>query len=125
MNIVAYDYSGYGTFSLSSHLIQSSGWSRTEDDKPIQPSESYCYENIDAIYNYLTKDQKISPDQIVLYGRSLGTGITCDIASRKRVRAVILHAPLVILVIPFSEVLKMSLDVCCSCSLENTFYFAN
>lgn len=41
------------------------------------------YESIDAVYNYLTKDLAVPPHKIILFGRSLGTGPTCDLAARQ------------------------------------------
>jgi abhydrolase domain-containing protein 17 len=39
-----------------------------------EPSERNCYECIQAAYDYLTVDQNVEASQIVLFGRSLGTG---------------------------------------------------
>jgi abhydrolase domain-containing protein 17 len=61
-----YDYHGYGT---------SSG----------KPSESHTYQDIDAAYDYLTKDLKISPNQLIVWGRSVGGGPAIDLVSRKPV----------------------------------------
>ena len=47
--------------------------------------------------NKLTKYYRnfpLSTDKIVLYGQSIGTVPTIDLASRYEVRAVILHSPL-------------------------------
>ena len=52
---VSYDYPGYG---------HSSG----------KPSEQGCYEAIDAVFTKLIQDDEIFKNQIVLWGRSLGTG---------------------------------------------------
>jgi fermentation-respiration switch protein FrsA (DUF1100 family) len=69
--VCGYDYPGYGT---------STG----------NPSESGCDAAIDAAYAYLTGDLHISPDRIVLYGHSLGSGPSVDLASRKPVGGLIL-----------------------------------
>jgi fermentation-respiration switch protein FrsA (DUF1100 family) len=63
INLLAYDYEGYG---------------RTTGT----PSEKSCYENIDAAYEYLTQTMNQSPENIVLYGRSLGTGPSLYLAER-------------------------------------------
>jgi len=76
VNIAAYDYPGYG------------------ESSKCQPSESLCYEAADTVYEYLTKEQNIPVNQLIAYGRSLGTGVTVDVASRKKFRAVILQSPL-------------------------------
>eukprot|EP00752_Nemacystus_decipiens_P001426 g1406.t1 len=61
VNVLAYEYSGYG---------KSEG----------TVSEDNCYADIRAAYDYLTTQKKTPPKQIVLYGRSLGSGPTCQLA---------------------------------------------
>jgi pimeloyl-ACP methyl ester carboxylesterase len=80
VNIMAFDYTGYG---------KSSG----------APSEPSCYGDIEAAYAYLTQVRRVPPEQIVLYGRSLGSGPSCYLASRtagegRSVAGVILQSPL-------------------------------
>jgi len=102
-NVLAYEYCGY---SIAEG----------------EPSEKNCYECIDAAYRYLTEGRKrfeedkdsappsnrstsvVDPTRIVLFGRSLGTGPTVDLAARllskdigkgPRLAGVILQSPLV------------------------------
>lgn len=80
VNILAYDYSGYG------HSTNS------------QPSEEKCYRNIDAAYKYLRTVRKIPASHIILYGRSLGSGPSCYLAAKtaqegESVAGLILHSP--------------------------------
>ncbi|EFB22858.1 hypothetical protein PANDA_015524, partial [Ailuropoda melanoleuca] len=74
-NVFSYDYSGYGV---------SSG----------RPSEKNLYADIDAAWQALRTRYGISPDSIVLYGQSIGTVPTVDLASRYECAAVVLHSPL-------------------------------
>ncbi|KAF7493383.1 Alpha/beta hydrolase domain-containing protein 17C [Sarcoptes scabiei] len=74
-NIFSYDYSGFGA---------SSG----------KPSEKNLYADINAAWLTLRAKYGISPDKIILYGQSIGTVPTVDLASRNDVGAVILHSPL-------------------------------
>jgi len=74
-NIFSYDYSGYGA---------SSG----------KPSEKNLYADIDAAWQYLRTKYGISPENIILYGQSIGTVPTVDLASRFEVGAVVLHSAL-------------------------------
>jgi fermentation-respiration switch protein FrsA (DUF1100 family) len=73
-SVLAYDYRGYGL---------SEG----------QPSERSVYADIDAAHEYLTREVRVRPERIVLYGRSLGAGAAVDLAARRRVGGLILESP--------------------------------
>ncbi|CAK9180445.1 unnamed protein product [Ilex paraguariensis] len=71
-----YDYSGYG---------QSSG----------KPSEQNTYADIEAAYKCLEESYGTKQEDIILYGQSVGSGPTLDLAARlPQLRAVILHSPI-------------------------------
>lgn len=81
VNIMAYDYTGYG---------KSSG---------EVPCEDFVYADIEAAYKYLLEVKNIQPEEIVLYGRSLGSGPSCYLAQKtandgRSVAGVILQSPL-------------------------------
>ena len=46
------------------------------------PNEYSCYSDIEAAYHYLLHTRKLLPEQIVLYGRSLGSGPSCYLAAK-------------------------------------------
>mmetsp|Transcript_18623 Transcript_18623/g.33778 ORF Transcript_18623/g.33778 Transcript_18623/m.33778 type:complete len:291 (-) Transcript_18623:111-983(-) len=80
VNIMAYDYTGYG---------KSNG----------VPNEQQCYADIEAAFQYLLEVRRIQPEQVVLYGRSLGSGPSCYLANKsaregRSVAGVILQSPL-------------------------------
>jgi fermentation-respiration switch protein FrsA (DUF1100 family) len=75
-SVFAYDYHGYGT---------SEG--RTTEEK--------TYLDIQAAYLYLTQTLKTPAKDIILYGRSIGTGPTIELARKTPVGGVILEAPMV------------------------------
>lgn len=76
VNLFAYDYSGYG---------ESSG----------KPSEQNTYADIEAAYKYLQENSRVKEEDIILYGQSVGSGPTLDLAARlPRLRAIILHSPI-------------------------------
>ena len=74
--VFSYDYQGYGT---------SEG----------QPTVSKSYQDIDAAYAYLTEDLGVSPNQIIVYGRSVGGGPSVDLATRQPVAGLILESTFV------------------------------
>jgi uncharacterized protein len=54
-------------------------------------SEERIYKDADTLYNLLSKE--IPTDQIVIYGRSLGTGVASELASLKPCSRLILETP--------------------------------
>lgn len=75
-SVFAYDYHGYGL---------SSG----------KPSEANTYLDIDAAYEYLTKSLHIAPENIIVYGRSVGAAVALDLAVRQPVGGLIMESPFV------------------------------
>lgn len=89
---------------------------------PGPPSEENCYADIDAAYIYLRKTLKVPAQNIVLYGRSLGSGPSCQLAAKTAlltkqdaeyasedgpVGGLILHAP-------FLSVFRVVVDTGCT-----------
>ncbi|KAJ9173130.1 hypothetical protein P3X46_016295 [Hevea brasiliensis] len=76
VNLMGYDYSGYG---------QSSG----------KPTEQNTYADIEAAYRCLEERYGVKEEDIILYGQSVGSGPTLDLATRlMNLRAVVLHSPI-------------------------------
>ena len=75
MNVVAYDYSGYGAATGV-------------------PTESNAYADALAVFNYLLSTGITPERQLVLYGQSIGSAPTLYLATRQRVLATILHTPI-------------------------------
>ena len=74
-NIFAFDYSGYGV---------STG----------KPSEKNVYSDAEAAWNVLRTRYNLAPNQIILYGQSIGTVAAIHLATRYDVAGVVLHSPL-------------------------------
>lgn len=74
--VLAYDYQGYGN---------STG----------KASEKNTYQDITAAYQYLVNTLKIPADDIIVFGRSLGTGPSIYLASLYPCAALILESPFV------------------------------
>ncbi|XP_078443787.1 uncharacterized protein LOC144713159 [Wolffia australiana] len=74
VNVMGYDYSGYG---------QSSG----------KPSEQNTYADIESVFKFLVNEYNVHAEDIILYGQSVGSGPTLDLAVHQpRLRAVVLHS---------------------------------
>ncbi|MCP3968396.1 MAG: alpha/beta hydrolase [Lentisphaerae bacterium] len=72
-SIVAYDYEGYGKSDGS-------------------PAENNCYRDIVAVYKYLITVMNYNPENIIVFGRSVGSGPSCYLAENYPVGALILES---------------------------------
>jgi hypothetical protein len=72
-DVLAYDYGGYG-------------------DSTGKPTEKRCYGDIRAMYDWLVNEKKISADRVILFGRSLGAGPTCALATEVTVAGVVIES---------------------------------
>jgi fermentation-respiration switch protein FrsA (DUF1100 family) len=75
-NVFAYDYQGYGT---------SQG----------KPSEKGAYDDENAAYDYLTSELKVTPERIIIFGRSVGSGPAVHLAARRPAAGLVLQSPFV------------------------------
>lgn len=73
LNVLVYDYGGYG---------ESTG----------SPGEQRCYGDVRAMWQWLEREQGIAPEHIVLFGRSLGSGPTAQLATEVTPAAIILES---------------------------------
>jgi hypothetical protein len=62
-NVLAFDYRGFGR-------------------NPGTPSEAGVYEDALTAYRYLTRQLAVAPERIVLAGRSLGSAVAVELATR-------------------------------------------
>jgi len=73
LSVLIFDYRGYG---------QSTG----------KPTEKGTYRDAAAAWQYLVEQRGISPERIILFGRSLGGSIAADLATRQPAAGVILES---------------------------------
>ncbi len=72
-DVLLFDYRGYGRSDGS-------------------PSEASVYADAEACYHWLTGHKGISPERIVIFGRSLGGAVAADLAGRVGCRSVALES---------------------------------
>ena len=75
-NVLVFDYRGYGA------------------SEGVAADESGLYADGDAAVAYVVNNKGVRPEQIVLYGHSLGTTVAVDVASRGNYGAVVLESGL-------------------------------
>ncbi len=73
VNVVAFDYRGFGASSDSA------------------PTERGLYDDALAVYRYLSDSLHIPPERIVIYGHSLGGGVATELATTVRAAGLILE----------------------------------
>jgi fermentation-respiration switch protein FrsA (DUF1100 family) len=74
-NVFAFDYRGFG----------SNGGT---------PSEDGLYEDASSAYQYLTRNLRVPSSRIILAGRSLGTAVAVDLATRVPAAGLLLFSPI-------------------------------
>lgn len=72
ISVFGFDYRGYGT-------------------TPGQPAEANLCADVQMLYRYLLNTARLSPAQIVVYGRSLGSGPGVYLAATERVGGLVLE----------------------------------
>jgi uncharacterized protein len=73
-SVFMYDYEGYGESSGSPDLPK------------------VCQDGT-AAFDYLTQQLHIKPTNIILFGESIGTGVSCEISQRRQAGGIILQSP--------------------------------
>ena len=73
LDVFIFDYRGYG---------QSQG----------KPSEKGTYKDAEAAWRYLVEERQVSPDEIIVFGRSLGAAVAAWLAQSHTPRALILES---------------------------------
>ena len=71
LSVLIFDYRGYG---------RSQG---------MPPSEEGTYRDADGAYRYLVEQRGVEPSRIIAFGRSLGSAVAVELASRAEVGALI------------------------------------
>ncbi|KAI8534442.1 hypothetical protein RHMOL_Rhmol10G0089900 [Rhododendron molle] len=100
INLMGYDYSGYGQSTGKLAYIVHKLYSFLKDGKVydfclVKPSEYNTYADIDAVYKCLKEQYGVKDEQLIVYGQSVGSGPTVDLASRvSNLRGVVLHSPI-------------------------------
>eukprot|EP00930_Biecheleria_cincta_P003509 TRINITY_DN104443_c0_g1_i2.p1 TRINITY_DN104443_c0_g1~~TRINITY_DN104443_c0_g1_i2.p1 ORF type:complete len:243 (-),score=16.34 TRINITY_DN104443_c0_g1_i2:45-773(-) len=95
-----------GRISLCSSVMEMRRtWGSSEDisrSSGRQPSESSVYADIEAAFTYLRDVRRVPWEQIIAYGRSIGTAPSIHLATMTPVRGLILQSPMTsIFRIPF------------------------
>jgi fermentation-respiration switch protein FrsA (DUF1100 family) len=73
LNVLIFDYRGYGL----------------SDGKP---SEAGTYLDAEAMWSHLTGERGIPPDEVILFGRSLGGAVAAELAAKTTPAAVIIES---------------------------------
>lgn len=99
-DILCFDYSGYGLSKLGKQQQQDYNIDKVQDSDENSsakdgrsdndtvnsgrelPTEEECYTDILTCFNYLVRQKGVPPKNIILYGKSLGSGPVCWLAHK-------------------------------------------
>ncbi len=73
---------------LSVFIFDYHGYGRSEG----KPGEKETYQDAEAAWNYLTETRGISPDSIIIFGRSLGGAVAVWLASQHQPKALVVES---------------------------------
>lgn len=106
VNVIIYEYTGYNTHDDKRVSKEDS----MHNHKPFSCEEQYLYNDIEAVYEYLTKVKCIPPNKIIAIGRSLGTGPSCYLAEKYKIGGLIINSA-------FTSILRVAFN------FRYTFFF--
>jgi abhydrolase domain-containing protein 17 len=72
--VLAYDYRGYGLSSM------------------VRPTARRASADLAAVHDHATRTLGVAPDRIILYGRSVGSGPTLELAAQRPAAGVVLES---------------------------------
>lgn len=99
MNVLCVEYPGYGIYQ---------GQSTAEN----------ILQDAEIIFDFMTQIFKFNPENIILYGRSIGSGPTCHLAN--------VRSPgMIILMSPFTSIRNAASNICGKFSLFLSDRFKN
>lgn len=95
VNIVGYDYTGYGTSKGSG----------------VKPTEKQTYRDIERVYDWCLETKLVTDPQtqVILYGQSVGSGPSCYLATQRPIAGLVLHSA----IMSGIRVLTPSRALCC------------
>ncbi len=73
LNCFIFDYRGYGNSQGA-------------------PTEEGTYKDVKAAYKWLIKEKNVDPNNIILFGRSLGAAIAAQLATKVQIRTLVLES---------------------------------
>ena len=93
VDIMSFEYDGYGLSLKSRHAATPPIITATAVEKKVEtPShEAQCNADIQTCYNYLVRNRRILPQNIILYGKSVGSVPVCwlvDLLYQKKKKVV-------------------------------------
>ncbi|MDX1629595.1 MAG: alpha/beta hydrolase [Fulvivirga sp.] len=82
---IASDFTSLGYHFL---IIDYRGYGKSTGDI----TEKGLYRDAQAAFNYLTQEKGFKPGDIIIYGRSIGTGVATELATQQKVKGLVLES---------------------------------
>lgn len=78
----------YSELGLDVLLVEFPGYGRSQG----KPGQNSIRETFVAAYDWIRKEKKVESQHIILFGRSVGGGAVCDLATQRQAAALILQS---------------------------------
>jgi fermentation-respiration switch protein FrsA (DUF1100 family) len=78
----------FATMGYSSFVFDYRGYGHSEG----QPNEQGSYHDADAAWEWLLREKRYAPDDVIVIGRSLGAAIAAHVASHHRAAAIVFES---------------------------------
>jgi uncharacterized protein len=85
-HFVAEDFVGQG---YSIFIVDYRGYGKSSG----KISEAGFYKDAEAAFNFLTTTKTYTPQDIIIYGRSIGSGVAVELASKHKTKGLVLESP--------------------------------
>jgi len=79
---------GFHAMGLSIFIIDYRGYGRSDGE----PGEEGTYADAEAAWRHLVEKEGVPAEGLIIFGRSLGSGVAVELASRHTPRALIVHS---------------------------------
>lgn len=78
----------FNKLGFSTFIFDYRGYGNSEG----KPTEKGTYRDAEGAWNYLVREKKVKPEEIIIFGRSLGGGIASYLAKKYQPRALIIES---------------------------------
>ena len=95
-NVACMEYPGYGVYqdAITSVTDQKASGSKTPTGHQSSKKSDQILRDAEEVWNFFVHKHRVAPDNIIVAGRSIGSGPACHLAAKYRPKALVLLMPI-------------------------------